>query len=133
MPIECGLYVYRDHVWMFWTLTNVIVPFYTGFHVFQRNLLAADMLEPQMPLHRVAPDTRAWADLSQGVENSWCPEHWTEEKSLGFDPPPYHSNFVLMKHSNDDVQRMAKIDLWALGFSPTYLAQQHPEFLVEIQ
>ena len=113
-------------------LTNVIA-FYTDWHVFQRNLLAADMLEPQMPLHRVVPDTRAWADLSQEVENPWSPEHWTEEKSLGFDPPPYHSNFVLMKCSNDDVQRVAKIDLWALGFSPTYLAQQHPEFLVEIQ
>ena len=108
--------------------------FNTGWHVFQRNLLAADMLEPQMPLHRVAPDARAWADLSQGVENPWSLEHWTEEKSLGFDPSPYHSNFVLMKHSKDeDVQRMTKIDLWALGFSPTYLAQQHPEFLAEIQ
>ena len=112
--------------------------FYTGLHVFERNLLAADMLEPQMPLYSVAPDglspSGAWADLSQGVENPWSLEHWTEEKSLGFDPPPYHSNFVLMKHTKDeDVQRMAKIDLWALGFSPTYLAQQHPEFLVEIQ
>ena len=89
MPIECGLHMYRPCVAILdidTHLTNMIVPFYTGWHVFQRNLFAADMLEPQMPLHRVAPDTRAWADLSQEVENPWSPEHWTEEKSLGLIP-----------------------------------------------
>ena len=101
-------------------------------------MLAADMIEPQVPLRGVAPDaailSRAWTDLSTGVEQSWRSEHWTEEKPLSIDPPPCCNNFVLMKSpKGEEVKRVAQIDLWALGFSPRYLDQFNPDFLAVIQ
>ena len=112
--------------------------FYKDAHIFERNLLTADMLEPQLPLCGVTMDavipSRVWADFLKREKPHWRLVHWTQGKQLGFNPPPCHSNFVVQKHTKcEDIQRVAKIDLWALGFSPTYLAERHPEFLVQIQ
>lgn len=112
---------------------------YTGPHcVFERNMLTADLLEPQVPLRAVAPNaviqSRVWTDLSETVEERWTSQHWTEDKSLGFNLPPCSSNFALMKYTGGEaVQRETQIDLWALGFSPCYLDQYQPDFLAVIQ
>ena len=118
------------------TVLHYHIYFIIAPHIFERNLLTSeDLLQPWVPIRGVEMDeltpSRVWADLEQKVQVlASC----SEEVQPGFDPPPFQSNFAIeYPPESEDTQRTVKIDLWALGFSPRYIAQNQPKFLVQIQ